>query len=78
MEDVITTINNIAEGVKTLGLPIGILAFIIVGIMFVFAKDPQKKEMHSSWAVSIVMGLAIVWLASSVMNWLTEQITTYN
>jgi len=77
MQDAIKTINNITEGIKTLGLPIGILALVIVGILYLFAKDPQRKESHNSWAMSIAIGLALIWLASSVMNWLTEQITTY-
>lgn len=78
MEDAIETIENITSGIKTLGLPIGILALVIVGLLYLFAKDPQRKEMHNSWAISIVIGLAVIWLASSFMTWLTEQITTYN
>lgn len=78
MSEAIDTLENIISGVKDIGLPIGILALIIVGIMFIFAKDPQKKEMQSSWAMNIVIGLAIIWLADSLMHWVTEQITTYN
>lgn len=78
MDEAIETINNIISGIKDIGLPIGILALIVVGIMFIGAKDPQKKEMHSSWALNIVIGIAIIWLADSLMNWVTEQITTYN
>lgn len=77
MSDVIATLNAIATDVKRLGLPIAGLAIIIVGILWMLAKDPQKKEMHQGWGVNIVIGFGLVWLGASLVQWLADKITTY-
>jgi len=77
MNDVMSTVNAVAHDVKLLGFPFAGLLLAIVGILFMVAKDPQKKEMTSSWAVNIAIGFAIVWLSASLVEWFSGKITTY-
>ncbi len=74
MQNVTRTINNIAEGIQPVSLAVAGLALIIIGLMYTFAKDPQKKEQHTGWAVNVVVGFAIVWLGASLVKWLDGRV----
>ena len=77
MNDVITTINNIATGIKPVSVAIAGLALIVIGILWMFAKDPQKKEMYTGWFVNVAIGFGIVWLGASIVTWLGASVTGF-
>lgn len=74
MDAVTKTINNIANGIQPVSLAVAGLALIIIGLMYIFAKDPQKKEQYTGWGVNVVVGFAIVWLGASLVKWVDGKI----
>lgn len=74
LNNVTSTINQIANGIKPVSLAVAGLALIVIGLMYIFAKDPQKKEQQTGWMVNVVIGFAIVWLGASLVTWLDGRI----
>ena len=74
LENVTSTLDNIANGIKPVSLAVAGLALVIIGIMYQFAKDPQKKEQQTGWAVNVVIGFALVWLGASLISWLDGKV----
>lgn len=70
LNEVIQTINQIAEGIKPLSIAVAGIALVVIGLLWMFAKDPQKKEMYTGWFVNVAIGFAIVWLGASIVTWL--------
>lgn len=65
---VVTLINGLTSSVKTLVTPVAILAMVICGIMWVSSSEPQTASKAKSWCIRIFIGLAIVYLASTVIS----------
>lgn len=74
LNNVSSTINNIANSIKPVSGAVAGLALVIIGIMYIFAKDPQKREQQTGWMVNVVIGFALVWLGASLVNWLNGRI----
>lgn len=77
MDSVISTLNNIAEGIKPVSVPLAGLVLIIIGLLWTFAKDPQKKEMYTGWMVNVAIGFGIVYLAASLVTWFSGNVTGF-
>lgn len=75
MQNVSSTLNNIANGIKPVSVAVAGLALVIIGLMYTFAKDPQKKEQQTGWMVNVAIGFALVWLGASLVQWLDGRIT---
>jgi len=78
MNEVMQTINQIADGVKPLSIAVAGLALIVIGLLWMFAKDPQKKEMYTGWFVNVAIGFAIVWLGASIVAWLGTKVVGFS
>lgn len=77
MQDLITTITNITDGIKPVAPVIAGLVLVVIGLLWTFAKDPQKKEMYVGWMVNVGIGFAIVFLAASLVSWLGGQVVGF-
>ncbi|QNK89084.1 hypothetical protein H7992_04990 [Sporosarcina sp. resist] len=69
MDDVIATITNVTDGIKPVAPILAGLVLVIIGLLWTFAKDPQKKEGYTGWMVNVFIGFAIVYLAASLVSW---------
>lgn len=77
MQDLIETVTNITDGIKPIAPVLAGLVLVVIGLMWTFAKDPQKKEMHVGWMVNVGIGFGIVYLAASLVSWLGGQVVGF-
>jgi len=77
MNDVIETVSNITDEVKPIAPVLAGLILVVIGLMWFFAKDPQRKEMYVGWIVNVAIGFAIVYLSASLVSWLSSNIVGY-
>ena len=77
MNQVITTIQNITDGIKPVAPVLAGLALVIIGLLWTFAKDPQRKEMYVGWMVNVAIGFAIVYLAVYLVSWLGGRVVGF-
>lgn len=49
MDNAITLINEIATDVQKLAPAVAGLVLVIIGLIWMFAKDPQKKVHNLGW-----------------------------
>lgn len=78
MDSLFTTVKNIAEGIKTIAPGLALLAIIIIGLLWMFAKDPNKKESLVSWLTNVVIGFVLVYGAASLITWLGTKTSGYS
>jgi len=77
MEDAIQTITNITDGIKPIAPVLAGLVLVIIGLLWTFARDPQKKEMYTGWMVNVAIGFGIVYLAASLVSWLGGRVVGF-
>jgi len=77
MNDVIRTIQNITDTIKPVAPILAGLILVVIGLMWSFAKDPQKKEMYVGWMVNVGIGFGIVYLGASIVGWLGNQVVGF-
>ncbi|MFY2307182.1 pilin [Lysinibacillus fusiformis] len=77
MDNAITLINEIANDVQKFAPAVAGLILIIIGLVWMFAKDPQKKESAQSWMVNVFIGFGIVYLAASFVAWMTGKVAGF-
>lgn len=77
MNSFITTINNISTDVKNIAPPIAGIVLIIIGVLYMLAKDPNKKEMLHGWITNVIVGFVIVYSAASAVTWISNKTTDY-
>lgn len=77
MNSIVTTINNISTDVKNFAPPVAVIVLIIIGILYMLAKDPNKKEALHGWLTNVIVGFIIVYSAASVMVWISNKTTDY-
>lgn len=78
MEEIISTIGNITDGIKPVAPVLAGLILVVIGLLWSFAKDPQKKEMYTGWMVNVAIGFAIVYLGASIVTWLGGQVVGFD
>lgn len=72
MGSITTAINAIVTAIKPIAIPLAGLLLMVVGILWMTAKDPQKKEQYQGWLLNIGIGLVIIYTAVSVVTWFTN------
>lgn len=77
MNNVISTINEITAVVKTFGVPLAGLVLAVIGILWMFAKDAQKKDAYVSWAINVFVGFCLVFLGASVVDWFMGKVSKF-
>jgi len=77
MQEVIETITNITDGIKPVAPILAGLVLVVIGLLWTFAKDPQKKEMYTGWMVNVAIGFGIVYLAVYLVSWLSGQVVGF-
>lgn len=65
---VVKLIENLTSSVMQLVTPIAVLSMVICGIMWVGSSDPQTSSKAKSWLIRILIGMAIVYLANTVVS----------
>lgn len=69
--------NNITNGLKPVAPVLAGLILVVIGLLWTFAKDPQKKEMYVGWLVNVAIGFGIVYLGIYIVNWLSNQVVGF-
>ncbi|RFA33856.1 hypothetical protein CAI16_13455 [Virgibacillus dokdonensis] len=77
MESVISTIGNVADSIKPVAPVLAGLILIVIGLLWTTAKDPNKKEMYTGWMVNVAIGFGIVYLGTSLVSWLSNQVVGF-
>lgn len=77
MDSLITTIRNITDGIKPVAPVLAGLILVVIGLMWTFAKDPQRKEQYTGWMVNVAIGFGIVYLAASLVSWLGGRVVGF-
>lgn len=77
MQDLMSTITNFTNEVKPIAPILAGFVLVIIGLMWSFAKDPQKKEQYTGWMVNVGIGFGIVYLAASLVSWAGNQIVGF-
>lgn len=77
MQQVIQTLTNITNTIKPVAPVLAGLILVVIGLMWSFAKDPQKKEMYVGWMVNVGIGFGIVYLGASIVSWLSKQVVGF-
>lgn len=78
MQDAISTITNITDGIKPVAPVLAGLILVVIGLMWAFAKDPQKKESLVGWIVNVCIGFGLVYLAASLISWLGGRVVGFS
>lgn len=65
---VIEIIQSLTSSVAGLAIPLGGLAAVICGLIWIFSSDQQSVTKAKSWLIRIVVGLLIVGLAGGVVD----------
>lgn len=77
MNDVIRTMQNVTDTIKPVAPILAGLILVVIGLMWSFARDPQKKEMYVGWMVNVAIGFGIVYLGASIVSWLGNQVVGF-
>ncbi|MFD1708397.1 MULTISPECIES: pilin [Siminovitchia] len=77
MNEVIRTITNITNGIKPVAPVLAGLILVVIGLLWTFAKDPQKKEMYTGWMINVAIGFGIVYLATYLVSWLGGRVVGF-
>ncbi|WP_237049361.1 pilin [Lentibacillus amyloliquefaciens] len=63
MQDAIQTIQNITDGIKPIAPVLAGLVLVVIGLLWTFAKDPQKKKCTRGGWSTLQLALALfIWL----------------
>lgn len=77
MQDLMQTVTNITDGIKPVAPVIAGLVLVVIGLLWTFAKEPQKKEMYTGWMINVGVGFGIVFLAASLVSWLGGRVVGF-
>lgn len=77
MNETIQTITNITTTIKPLAPVCAGLALVVIGLIYMFSKDPQRKEQMQGWMVTVIKGFCIVYLGISIVGWLSGQVVGF-
>ena len=71
-----TLFNNVYKTVAYYASFAGLVALAICGIIYLVSSDQQSAMQAKKWAFRIFIGLAIVLLASVIINGITDTLNT--
>ncbi|GLY11984.1 pilin [Bacillus badius] len=77
MNNVIATFQNVAGDIKTVAPPLAGLVLIVIGLIYMFAKDPQRKEQCTGWMVNVAVGFGLAYLGASLVAWLGTKVSGF-
>lgn len=77
MDSVMSTINNVTNGIKPVAPVLAGLVLVIIGLMWTLAKDPNQKQMYVGWMVNVAIGFGIVYLAASLVSWFSGKVVGF-
>lgn len=66
-DSIVTLLNNLQGQLKSIANPLGIVAMICCGLLWLVSSDPQTVAKAKQWLFRILIGIAIVNLASTVI-----------
>lgn len=72
-----STLNNVATDVKNVAPVLAGLILIVIGLLWITAKDAQKKEQYQGWMLNVFIGLGVVYLGASLVTWFTGKVTGF-
>ncbi len=64
-----SSLTSVANSIKTIVNPIGIIAMIICGIMYIVSQNPQTAEKAKVWGLRILIGVVVVNVADKIIEW---------
>ena len=65
---IVTLLNNLATELKNLANPLGIVAMICCGLLWLVSSDPQTVMKAKQWLFRIFIGIVIVNLATTIIQ----------
>lgn len=77
MQNLLGTISNVTTEIKTIAPVLAGLILVVIGLLWITAKDPQKKEMYTGWMVNVGIGFGIVYLGASLVSWFSGQVVGF-
>ncbi|MDR5021405.1 hypothetical protein FOL75_04890 [Bacillus thuringiensis] len=77
MNELISTVTNVTNTIKPLAPVLAGLILVVIGLIYMFSKDPQKKEQCTGWMINVVKGFCIVYLGISIVSWLSGQVVGF-
>ncbi|MEV2908314.1 TrbC/VirB2 family protein [Paenibacillus larvae] len=77
MENVISTIHNLTNTLKPITPAVAGLVLVIIGLMYMFAKNQQLKESCTGWMMNVLIGFGIVYLAIAIINWFSSGVVGF-
>lgn len=77
MENIISTIDNVAKNIRSLSPAIAGLVIVVIGIMYMLSKDPQQKQQYTGWMVNLAIGFVLVYAGASLVTWFSTQVVGF-
>lgn len=77
MNNITSTISSITTDIKTIAPFLAGLVLVIIGLMYILAKDPQQKQMYTGWLINVLIGFAIVYLGASIVTWFNGKVSAF-
>ncbi|MEA3229758.1 MAG: pilin [archaeon] len=70
-DQILAPIMKVYNFIKYAATVIGVLMLVFAGISFIMAGGEQgKKEKAKNMAVGVIIGLAVIWVAPIVVNYI--------
>ncbi|HHT20799.1 MAG TPA: hypothetical protein GXZ74_05130 [Tissierellia bacterium] len=69
MENVMATLQNVVNIIKTPASLVGVIALMIGGY-YILAGGQEGRQKGKYWIIGAVVGLLIIWLAPEIISWL--------
>lgn len=77
MDSLMTTVKNVTDGIKPVAPVLAGLVLVIIGLLWMGAKDPQRKEQYVGWMQNVAVGFALVYLAASLISWFSGRVVGF-
>lgn len=73
---VTSLVTDVIAKVRTVATPIGGLCATFCGVKLLSASDPQSVKSAKSWLITIVIALAVLYLAPTLINTVVNVLET--
>lgn len=78
MDNVIKTVENVADKIKSIAPALAGLIIVVIGIMYMLSKDPQQKQQYTGWMVNLAIGFVLVYAGASLVTWFSGQVVGFS